>query len=64
MATETSRLMMAASSSEMGTRQLTKKEEEMINKHLKTKGKTVYVNQDSYFGKEHKNSDLVKVVKL
>ena len=61
---QTSRLMIAASSSEMGTRPLTKKEEEMINKHLKTKGKTVYVNKDGYFGKEHRNSDLKKVVKL
>ncbi len=49
---------------EMGVRPLTNKENKMINKHLKTKGKTVIIAKDPVMKCDVKQSKYVKVVKL
>jgi hypothetical protein len=52
------------SPSEIGIRPHSKKEEAMIKKHLKSKGKTVIVGKDPVIPVDVRESKKVKVVRL
>lgn len=52
------------SPSELGIRPHSKAEQRMINKHLKTVGKTVVVGKDTIMPVDVKESKKVKVVRL